>query len=474
MADVVAGTLQNVDDQLPRPVPAQAWAEAPAPRAPSKPRSNSERPAAVRWLRHAVRKLCGGRPHSIRRPCGLRAAGPPTSRALGESSAAGVKPLLHHGAAGRLPASPPELPRAGPAGSEGACDQTSGATSTAGSSDGSPEPPRAGARLPRPDLAAAEDEWAPRSCGLPWLRQPGAPTSLTLGELRPGRRASGRLASEPRTLGDLPELQGSGAEVRTGLGYRASGRRVGEPHTFGDLPELQGSGLWRESRGSPGRPRLGPARGRFAHAARAGRYAAGRPRRSRQHVRRASVGFRCARAGLQRRGDPSWAAPVPQRASGAPAPARGAARQRSEVAVGKGPRAPALRSQLRPGLGWPGRRAAGRGSRGPRRRRLPARAPRGERRRRPVPQARAEAACGLRVCPRKASSARATRTQSLWRQGARGVPMPLPAVLASRFALPAGRGPPRLRLLFCRGPHFGFCQGGALAIAPSVRVQAIF
>ncbi|CAK0789020.1 unnamed protein product [Prorocentrum cordatum] len=435
MADVVAGTLQNVDDQLPRPVPAQAWAEAPAPRAPSKPRSNSERPAAVRWLRHAVRKLCGGRPHSIRRPCGLRAAGPPTSRALGESSAAGVKPLLHHGAAGRLPASPPELPRAGPAGSEGACDQTSGATSTAGSSDGSPEPPRAGARLPRPDLAAAEDEWAPRSCGLPWLRQPGAPTSLTLGELRPGRRASGRLASEPRTLGDLPELQGSGAEVRTGLGYRASGRRVGEPHTFGDLPELQGSGV---------------------------------------HVRRASVGFRCARAGLQRRGDPSWAAPVPQRASGAPAPARGAARQRSEVAVGKGPRAPALRSQLRPGLGWPGRRAAGRGSRGPRRRRLPARAPRGERRRRPVPQARAEAACGLRVCPRKASSARATRTQSLWRQGARGVPMPLPAVLASRFALPAGRGPPRLRLLFCRGPHFGFCQGGALAIAPSVRVQAIF
>ncbi|CAK0789016.1 unnamed protein product [Prorocentrum cordatum] len=250
MADVVAGTLQNVDDQLPRPVPAQAWAEAPAPRAPSKPRSNSERPAAVRWLRHAVRKLCGGRPHSIRRPCGLRAAGPPTSRALGESSAAGVKPLLHHGAAGRLPASPPELPRAGPAGSEGACDQTSGATSTAGSSDGSPEPPRAGARLPRPDLAAAEDEWAPRSCGLPWLRQPGAPTSLTLGELRPGRRASGRLASEPRTLGDLPELQGSGAEVRTGLGYRASGRRVGEPHTFGDLPELQGSGV--EVRTGPG------------------------------------------------------------------------------------------------------------------------------------------------------------------------------------------------------------------------------
>jgi len=242
MANVVAGKLQNVGEQLPRPVPALAWAEAPAPRAPSKPRSNSERPAAVRWLRHAVRKPCGGRPHSIRRPCGLRAAGPPTSRALGESSAAGVKPLLHHGAAGRLPASPPELPRAGPAGSEGACDQTSGATSTAGSSDGSPEPPRAGARLPRPDLAAAEDEWAPRSCGLPWLRQPGAPTSLTLGELRPGRRASGRLASEPRTLGDLPELQGSGAEVRTGLGYRASGRRVGEPHTFGDLPELQGSG----------------------------------------------------------------------------------------------------------------------------------------------------------------------------------------------------------------------------------------
>ncbi|CAK0795817.1 unnamed protein product [Prorocentrum cordatum] len=294
MANVVAGKLQNVGEQLPRPVPALAWAEAPAPRAPSKPRSYSERPAAVRWLRHAVRKPCGGRPHSIRRPCGLRAAGPPASLALCESSAAGAKPLLPHGAAGPRPASPPELPGAGPAGSEAACDRTS-----------------------------------------------GAPTSLPLGELRLGCRASGRFASEPRTLGDLPELQGSGAEVRTGLGSRASGRRVGEPHTFGDLPELQGSGAADGAR--PG----GRASGRRVGASRtppelgpllpAGRDAAASP----------SVG-------------PPWASAAPGRVCSAVGIHPGPRQFRSEPAGPPRPRGERPADARRPGLGG-GRGGAGQG-----------------------------------------------------------------------------------------------------------------